>query len=256
VRKYAEADITDYFDAPVEPQYQVAPTTKPRDPAVADRIPTQDISNMKAPEMSSELSAKASNHLADLSQNTDLVDVPEEEDQSFSTEDEEEEVDETTAIATMPDNKLTTELAPSTWFTVSELPGNADQQIRALGKNVFSQFTTTSTDDMIAMSTLSNDEEEVKKNYAAIQKLGRKIKSVDLDFEQTMPGYQAEGEIWRAKGYEFLLVKDEFGYYVYGWLENESKMVDVNPVKGYLEATITLHPVESPISIFKEWING
>lgn len=103
------------------------------------------------------------------------------------------------------------------WIQVKHLPGYLQQPIRALGRGVFGQFTDTAIEDIQVMCTMTNPEMDVKKMFAFIKKNGVKDDSARIDFSQVMPGYSADTQLWRMQGYEFLLVKDMMGYYVYGW---------------------------------------
>jgi len=121
------------------------------------------------------------------------------------------------------------------WHQVSSLPGNMRQAIRRVGAAVFGEFTTTPTDDIWAVATLTNPEHEVKALYNWVKTRGQKVSEGNIDFSQTMPGYDADVEVWRVGDAELQLVKDFAGYYIYGWNASTSKLDAPNDVSGLLE---------------------
>ena len=103
------------------------------------------------------------------------------------------------------------------WIQVRHLPGYMQSPIRALGRAVFGQFTDTPIEDIQVMTTLTNPQDDVKRMMGFIRQNGVRDDQARIDFSRVMPGYQAETQLWRIVGYEFLLVKDMMGYYIYGW---------------------------------------
>lgn len=103
------------------------------------------------------------------------------------------------------------------WRMVRHLPGYIQQPIRALGRQVFTQFTDTPVEDIQIVSTLSNEKVEVQALMGWISRNGIRDDQAEMDFEGTIPNYQADVQVWNVQGYSFLLVKDFVGYYVYGW---------------------------------------
>jgi len=108
------------------------------------------------------------------------------------------------------------EIVPE-WHMVKRLPGYLRNQVRAFGRLVLSQFTDTPIEDIQTVTTLTNDEIEVRALMAWIKANGIRDDRAEMDFGQTIPGYRADVQIWNVKDYSFLLVKDFAGYYVYGW---------------------------------------
>jgi hypothetical protein len=110
---------------------------------------------------------------------------------------------------------------------VAALPGNMARAIRTLGRRLFSSFTSTPTDDIWMLGNLNgqgpNTRQEVNAVASWIRDNGEQKTSGDIDFEATMPGYRADIQQWSAAGIRWLLVRDEFGDYVYSWPENTSR---------------------------------
>lgn len=103
------------------------------------------------------------------------------------------------------------------WTKVAHLPGYIRTGIRQMGRQIFRNFTDTPLEDIQVMSTLVQPEHDVKKMMKWIQLNGIRDEKLEMDFENSIPGYKADVQLWRTKGYEFLLVKDFAGYYIYGW---------------------------------------
>lgn len=105
------------------------------------------------------------------------------------------------------------------WHQVKHLPGYFQQGIRALGRSVFRQFTDTPIEDIQVLTTLGNinPEQEVVGMMQWIRRNGARDDAAGIDFDQIMPGYNADVSYWRTRDYSFLLVHDFAGYYVYGW---------------------------------------
>ena len=103
------------------------------------------------------------------------------------------------------------------WSQVKHLPGYLKNAIRAMGRQVFSQFTDTPIEDIQVMATLTNSETDVRRMMAFIKRNGVKDDEAVMDFNRSIPEYDADVQLWRMVGYEFLLVHDFAGYYIYGW---------------------------------------
>lgn len=130
-------------------------------------------------------------------------------------------VPEPTTIENLPmviNNQLSTDgmnIEPK-WHMVRNLPGYMQQGIKALGQMVFAPFTSTPIEKIQVLSTLSNEEVEVKAMMTWIKRNGVRDDEAELEFGEIMPGYSAQTQIWNADGYKFMVVKDFAGYYVYG----------------------------------------
>ena len=109
---------------------------------------------------------------------------------------------------------------------VSNLPGNMARAIRTLGKQLFRSFTRTDTDDIWMVGNLNgqgpNSRSEVNAVAGWVRDSGERITQGDIDFDTTIPGYSADIQQWRAGGIRWLLVRDEFGDYIYSWPESDS----------------------------------
>ena len=109
---------------------------------------------------------------------------------------------------------------------VANLPGNMNRAIRTLGRALFRNLTSTSTDDIWMVGNLNgqgpNSRQEVNAVAGWIRDTGDRVTEGDIDFDTTIPGYQADIQQWRAAGIRWLIVRDEFGDYIYSWPDSDS----------------------------------
>ena len=109
---------------------------------------------------------------------------------------------------------------------VANLPGNMSRAIRTLGRALFSSLTRTPTNDVWMVGNLNgqgpNSRQEVNAVAGWVRDTGERVTDGEIDFDTTIPGYQADIQQWTAGGIRWLLVRDEFGDYVYSWPERDS----------------------------------
>lgn len=112
------------------------------------------------------------------------------------------------------------------WHKVSNLPGNMSRAIRSLGKQLFRSFTSTDTNDVHMIGNLGgqgpNSTAEVNAVAGWLRNHGEEVSTGDIDFDTSIPGYRADIKQYRASGIRWLLVRDEFGNYIYTWPESDS----------------------------------
>jgi ATP-dependent Clp protease adapter protein ClpS len=112
------------------------------------------------------------------------------------------------------------------WHTVANLPGNMAQGIRTVGRRLFKAFTRTPTDNIIMIGNVMgmgpNTAREVNAVASWLSNTGQKISTGDIDFKNFIPGYKADIRLYKAAGARFMLVKDDFGQYIYTWPEGDS----------------------------------
>ena len=109
---------------------------------------------------------------------------------------------------------------------VANLPGNMSRAIRTLGKMLFRAFTRTPTTDIWMIGNVNdqgpNTTKEVNAVAGWIVKNGYEVTGGDIDFEGSIPGYTADIRQYSAAGIRWLLVRDQFGDYIYSWPEDDS----------------------------------
>jgi hypothetical protein len=109
---------------------------------------------------------------------------------------------------------------------VANLPGNMNRAIRTLGRHLFRAFTRTETNDIWMIGNLNgqgpNSTQEVNAVAGWVRDNGEDLGNGDIDFDTTIPGYRADIRQFSAGGIRWLLVRDEFGNYIYSWPEQDS----------------------------------
>ena len=113
-----------------------------------------------------------------------------------------------------------------TWHQVANLPGNMSRAIRTLGKQLFGSMTRTPTDEIYVIANLGgmgpNSTREVNAVADWIRNNGTDLGDGNIDFETSIPGYRADIRMFDAAGIRWLLVRDEFGQYIYVWPQQDS----------------------------------
>jgi len=111
------------------------------------------------------------------------------------------------------------------WSMVKHLPGYFQTAIRAVGRQVFGAYTKIPLEKIQVLANLNgagpNDDRELNAAAGWIKHTGVRDSVAELDFEQSMPGYKADVQIWNAEGYQFMIVYDFAGKYVYAWPSNK-----------------------------------
>lgn len=112
------------------------------------------------------------------------------------------------------------------WHMIKHLPGYLKSGIRALGRQVFSIFTTTPIEEiqMIACFNGSNKPNELREINAVagfMQLHGQHDPIMEMDFCKSIEGYKAEAKVYHYQQYTFVLVEDFAGKYIYSWPKTE-----------------------------------
>jgi hypothetical protein len=109
---------------------------------------------------------------------------------------------------------------------VANLPGNMSRGIRTLGRHLFRSLTRTPTDDIWMIANLGGQGPNTRQEVAAVanwvRNHGDDLGDGNIDFDATIPGYNADIRQYSAAGIRWLLVNDEFGNYIYSWPERDS----------------------------------
>lgn len=120
---------------------------------------------------------------------------------------------------------------------VANLPGNMNRAIRTLGRHLFRAFTRTETNDIWMLGNLGgqgpNTRQEVNAVAGWVRDNGEDIGTGDIDFDQAIPGYQADIQQYSAGGIRWLLVRDQFGDYIYSWPDRDSLQQANNAQVGH-----------------------
>lgn len=115
------------------------------------------------------------------------------------------------------------------WHMVRDLPAYILNGVRQVARQIFTMWTRTDIEDIQMMCTLLNPATDVQKMAAWIRNNGTMVHDCNIDFQTTMPSYAAlaglaECKIFAAGGYQFLIMRDRGGVYIYGWPESDAVM--------------------------------
>jgi len=114
------------------------------------------------------------------------------------------------------------------WHMVKHLPGYLAEPIRALGRQVFKPFTDTPIEKIQVLAHMPtargpNDEMELRFVASWLKRNGTRDTHAEMNFEKTIPDYDAEVVVYSVLGYAFMVVKDFMGHYIYGWPSNKNE---------------------------------
>lgn len=113
------------------------------------------------------------------------------------------------------------------WHLVRNLPGYLQNSIRMLGRQLFGSFTSTNLEEIQVLANVMgqgpNSQREINIVASWAKDNASPIGEGDIDFDIIMPGYSADIRQYSSNNIRLLLVKDEFGSYIYSWPESDSK---------------------------------
>lgn len=123
-------------------------------------------------------------------------------------------------------NKDLTRITPK-WYTVSSLPGYLSNLIRSMGRGIFKLFSNTPLEDIVVLANVNGQGPNKPQELTAVIKW-LKDHALDrgpsrIDFSKVMPGYNPESREFETANTRFLVIRDEFGYYIYAFPEKDAK---------------------------------
>lgn len=132
-----------------------------------------------------------------------------------------------TALATINTALAKTDVEPE-WHQVRHLPGYLQRPIRAMGRQVFGQMTSTPIENIQVLADLGNSgnpnsARELNAVAGWLKTHGERDTYGEIKFQRAIPDYDAKFFIYKAKGTTFMLVKDFAGQYIYGWPSTDEK---------------------------------
>jgi hypothetical protein len=106
------------------------------------------------------------------------------------------------------------------WHGIKNLPGFQNRQIRGMGQDLFSMFTSTPHHDILTISTMANSEREVKAVLGWLKSNAEELPELDIDYSgYGMPGYTPEVREYKTENTRFHVVHDQAGWYIYAYPE-------------------------------------
>jgi hypothetical protein len=109
------------------------------------------------------------------------------------------------------------------WLQLRRLPPYIFTQIRALGRNIWAnyaghmQLEDINTICHIPQLPQFHSREFVRNHVEWIRQHGNEVLNDNIDFGDNIRGYGARVSLWQVAAFEFLIVQDNHGEYVYGW---------------------------------------
>jgi len=120
------------------------------------------------------------------------------------------------AIAASDPNAINPE-----WHQIKNLPGYMQRPIRAMGRATMGALTDTPIEEISLVANLGgqgpNSDREVSGVAQWLKANAQKVDSADMDFGDTIPGYEAQTLVYKVPGMKFLVVRDFAGGYIYAW---------------------------------------
>jgi len=120
------------------------------------------------------------------------------------------------AIAASDPNAINPE-----WHQIKNLPGYMQRPIRAMGRAAMGAFTDTPIEEISLVANLGgqgpNSDREVSGVAQWLKANAQKVDSAEMDFGDTIPGYEAQTLVYKVPGMKFLVVRDFAGGYIYAW---------------------------------------
>ena len=109
------------------------------------------------------------------------------------------------------------------WHGIKNLPGFQNRQIRGMGQDLFSMFTTTPHHDILTISTMANSEREIKAVLGWLQQNAEALPDLDIDYSgYGMGGYKPQVREFRTDNTRFHVVHDQAGWYIYAYPEQSA----------------------------------
>ena len=120
------------------------------------------------------------------------------------------------------------------WHQVKNLPGYLQGAIRQVARSVFREFTTTPIENINMLCDMLNPPADVRKMAELIARYGVAETDPTFDWHEHMPAYSqiagptAETRLYRCAGYQFVIMRDTGGNYIYGWPADDGRIVNQN----------------------------
>lgn len=114
------------------------------------------------------------------------------------------------------------------WHHVSNLPGYSQQNVRGMGRQLFSMFTNTPLEQIQTMANVQgqgpNTDAEMRAVAAWLRDNAQDMGRVDVDHGMAIPGYKPDVKEYSMNGVRFHLVRDPMGQYIYAYPESDAKL--------------------------------
>jgi len=114
------------------------------------------------------------------------------------------------------------------WHNVNNLPGFGDRNIRGMGRQVFSMFTSTPIELIQTIANVEgqgpNTDAEIRAVAGWLRDNAEDMGTVDVSHGMAIPGYKPDVKEYRANGIRFHLVRDPMGQYIYAYPDADARL--------------------------------
>jgi hypothetical protein len=114
------------------------------------------------------------------------------------------------------------------WHHINNLPGFRDRNVRGMGRQVFSMFTSTPIEQIQTMANVEgqgpNTDAEMRAVGAWLRDNAEDLGNIDVNHGMAIPGYKPDVKEYRLNGIRFHVVRDPMGQYIYAYPETEAKL--------------------------------
>lgn len=128
------------------------------------------------------------------------------------------------------------------WHMISNLPGMNDRNIRGMGRNVFSAFTSTPQEEIKTIANVNgqgpNTQAEVNAVASWLKNNAERLPEVKVDFGGAIPGYKPDVQEFKINGVRFHVVRDPMGQYIYAYPDKDAR---TNTNQPRLREMINIH---------------
>jgi hypothetical protein len=112
------------------------------------------------------------------------------------------------------------------WHTVNNLPGYRQQNVRGMGRSIFSMFTRTPLEQIQTIANVDgqgpNTDAEMRAVGNFLRQNAEDMGEVELSHGQAIPGYHPDVKEYRINGVRFHVVRDPMGQYIYAYPDSDS----------------------------------
>jgi hypothetical protein len=114
------------------------------------------------------------------------------------------------------------------WHNVNNLPGFGDRNVRGMGRQVFSMFTSTPLELIQTVANVEgqgpNTDAEIRAVAGWLRDNAEDMGTVDVSHGMAIPGYKPDVKEYRANGIRFHLVRDPMGQYIYAYPDADARL--------------------------------
>lgn len=114
------------------------------------------------------------------------------------------------------------------WHTVNNLPGYMQRNIRGMGRQLFSMFTSTPLENIQTLANVNgqgpNTDAEMRSVAGWLMNNAEDLGTVDVNHGMAIPGYEPDVKEYRANGIRFQVVRDPMGQYIYAYPDADARL--------------------------------